>query len=240
METERRVRFGTLLSVSSSRTPHVTSRRSFSQSTICLLLLGVLAFTMSAQVAIAMPPLFKADERAHAAYAIALAQGTLPTIDTDIPDDAVQYPQLADSLFGQDEAHRDIWTANHPPLYYAMAVPLVWLGNAIGHPGLTLLGMRLLNALGFALTVVLVGLLAGELLPRRRAVPVIAAAMAVGCGSVTFIGGAIYNDGWASAAAFLTLYLGFRMIRQRVTRDRVVWATLAGVSAAAFRSTGLV
>lgn len=220
-----------------SRTP---LRASFSQSTICLFLLGVLAFTMSAQVAIAMPTLFKADERAHAAYAIALSQGTLPTIDTDIPDDPVRYPQLAASLFGQDEAHRDIWTANHPPLFYVMSVPLVWLGDAIEHPGLTLLGMRLLNALGFAISVVLVGLIAGQLVPRRRAVPVIASAMAVGCGAVTFVGGAIYNDGWATAAAFATLYLGFRMVRDGVTRDRVVWATVVGVAAASFRSTGLV
>ncbi|WP_177191416.1 ArnT family glycosyltransferase [Nocardioides luteus] len=215
-------------------------RVSMSQSTICVLLLGVLGFAMSAQVAIAMPALFKADERAHAAYAVALSQGTLPTIDTDIPDDPVRYPQLAESLFGADEAHRDIWVANHPPLFYVMSQPLVWLGDAVGSPGLTLLGMRLLNALGFALTTVMVGLLARELVPRRPAVPVIAAAMCIGCGAMTFLGGGIYNDGWSSAAAFLTLFLGFRMIRQGVTRERLIAAAAVGVAAAGLRSTGLV
>ncbi|MFE3999592.1 hypothetical protein ACFX43_12440 [Nocardioides sp. YIM B13467] len=215
-------------------------RVSMSQSTICVLLLGVLGFAMSAQVAIAMPALFKADERAHAAYAVALSQGTLPTIDTDIPDDPARYPQLAESLFGADEAHRDIWVANHPPLFYAMSLPLVWLGDAVGSPGLTLLGMRLLNALGFALTTILVGLLTRELVPRRPAVPVIASAMCLGCGAMTFVGGGIYNDGWGSAAAFMTLYLGFRMIRQGVTRERLIAAAVVGVAAAGFRSTGLV
>ena len=205
-----------------------------------MLLLGVLGFAMSAQVAIAMPALFKADERAHVAYAVALSQGTLPTIDTDIPDDPVRYPQLSESLFGADEAHRDIWVANHPPLFYVMTLPLVWLGDAVGSPGLMLLGMRLLNALGFALTTVMVGLLARELVPRRPAVPVIASAMCLGCGAMTFVGGGIYNDGWSSAAAFLTLYLGFRMIRQGVTRERVIAAAAVGVAAAGFRSTGLV
>ena len=211
-----------------------------SQSTICVLLLGVLGFAMSVQVAIAMPALFKADERAHAAYAVALSQGTLPTIDTDIPDDPVRYPQLAESLFGADEAHRDIWVANHPPLFYAMSLPLVWLGDAVGSPGVTLLGMRLLNALGFALTTVMVGLLARELVPRRPSVPVIASAMCLGCGAMTFVGGGIYNDGWSSAAAFMTLYLGFRMIRRGVTRERLIAAAAVGVAAAGFRSTGLV
>ncbi|WP_406021027.1 hypothetical protein OH802_19045 [Nocardioides sp. NBC_00850] len=215
-------------------------RVSMSQSTICVLLLGVLGFAMSAQVAIAMPALFKADERAHAAYAVALSQGTLPTIDTDIPDDPARYPQLAESLFGADEAHRDIWVANHPPLFYAMSLPLVWLGDAVGSPGLTLLGMRLLNALGFALTTIMVGLLARELVPRRPAVPVIASAMCIGCGAMTFVGGGIYNDGWSSAAAFMTLYLGFRMIRRGVTRERLIAAAAVGVAAAGFRSTGLV
>ncbi|GLJ69578.1 hypothetical protein GCM10017579_36140 [Nocardioides luteus] len=191
-------------------------------------------------MAIAMPALFKADERAHAAYAVALSQGTLPTIDTDIPDDPVRYPQLADSLFGADEAHRDIWVANHPPLFYVMSLPLVWLGDAVGSPGVTLLGMRLLNALGFALTTIMVGFVARELVPRRPVVPVIASAMALGCGAMTFVGGGIYNDGWSSAAAFLTLYLGFRMVRRGVTRERLVAATAVGVAAAGFRSTGLV
>lgn len=207
---------------------------------MCVLLLGVLGFTMSLQFAIGVPALVNNDEQAHASYAIALSRGVLPTVDTADPLDPSRYPQVASILFGQDAAHREIWTANHPPLYYALCVPLVWLGDAVGHPGVTLLGMRLVNALGYAASIVLVGLLAGELVPRRRVVPVLASAMLLACGAVPFDGGSIYNDGLGTATAFLTLLLGFRMIRTGVTRERVVWAAVAGVAAASTRSTGLV
>ncbi|OIJ28227.1 ArnT family glycosyltransferase [Nocardioides luteus] len=217
-----------------------TPPRSLSQVTVCLLLLGALGFAMSAQYAIGMPALLKADEKQHAAYAIVLSQGVLPTIDTNTPADPVRYPQFAEALFGLDEPRRDIWVANHPPLFYVMSVPLVWLGDAVGNVGVTLLGMRLLNALGYALSIILVGLLARELVPRRRVVPVLSAAMVLGCGAVTYDGGAIYNDGWGTVAASLTLLLGFQMVREGVTRDRLIWATVAGVAAASFRSTGLV
>ena len=217
-----------------------TPTRSLSQVTVCLLLLGVVGFAMSAQYAIGMPPLLKADEKQHAAYAIVLSQGVLPTIDTNTPADPVRYPQFAEALFGLDEPRRDIWVANHPPLFYVMSLPLVWLGDAVGDVGVTLLGMRLLNALGYALSIILIGLLARELVPRRRVVPVLAAATVLGCGAVTYDGGAIYNDGWGTVAASLTLLLGFRMVREGVTRDRLIWATVAGVAAASFRSTGLV
>ncbi|MEP9383518.1 DUF2142 domain-containing protein [Nocardioides cheoyonin] len=204
------------------------------------LLLAALGFVMSLQVAVAMAPLRQADERAHAGYAIVLAEGHLPTIDSRIPYDPGRYPGLSDSMFGKDLAHRDIWTANHPPLYYALSVPLVYLGDAIGHPGATLLGMRALNGFGFAATVLLVGLLARELLPRRPAVAVVSSAVALSAGSMTFLGGAIYNDGLANAAAFLTLLAGLRMVRGGISRPWLVTAVASGVAAAALRSTGLV
>lgn len=219
----------------------VPVRRSFRvpNSIAACALMAFLGFVMSLQVAVAMPPLMQADERAHAAYAIELAHGVLPTIDTPIPNDASAYPALARSLVGQDRAHRDIWTANHPPLYYLMSYPLVTFGDAIGHPGLTLLGMRLLNALGFALTVLLIGLIARELVPRRPAVPVIATAVALSAGSMTYVGGAIYNDGLGSATAFALLLLGVRMIRTGVTTSRLTWTAFFAVAAASARSSGL-
>ena len=219
----------------------VPARRSLRlpSSVAACVLMAFLGFVMSLQVAVAMPPLMQADERAHAAYAIDLAHGILPTIDSPIPDDAGAYPALAKSLVGQDRAHRDIWTANHPPLYYLLSVPLVKFGDAIGHPGLTLLGMRLLNGLGFAITVLLVGLIARELVPRRPAVPVIATAFALSAGSMTFLGGAIYNDGLGSATAFAVLLVALRMIRAGVTPGRLAWAAAFSVAAASARSSGL-
>lgn len=209
-------------------------------TTPCLLLFAGLAFVLSLQVAVAMPPLEQKDERAHAAYAIALAGGTLPTIDTHIPDDPIHYPALSEVQIGEDQAHRDIWTANHPPLYYLLSVPLVWLGNAIGHPGATLFGMRALNALGVALSVLLVGLIARELAPRRSMVAILATGFAASCPAVGYVGGAIYNDGLATAAALVTLLLSLRVVRRGAEPRRVAALTVAAVAAAALRSSGLV
>ena len=209
-------------------------------TTPCLLLFAALSFVLSLQVAVAMPPLAQKDERAHAAYAIAVAHGQLPTIDTRIADDPHRYPALAEIQIGEDRAHRDIWTANHPPLYYLLSVPLVWLGDAVGHPGVTLVGMRGLNGLGVALSVLLVGLIARELVPRRPMVAILAAAFAAACPAVTYVGGAIYNDGAATAAAALTLLLALRIIRRGVSGQRVGTLAAAATAAAALRSSGLV
>ena len=208
--------------------------------TPCLLLLAGLTFVLALQVAVAMAPLAQKDERAHAAYAITLADGRLPTIDTPIPDDPAHYPALTEVQAGEDAAHRSIWTANHPPLYYLMSVPLVWFGDAIGHPGATLFGMRALNGLGIALSVLLVGLIARELVPRRPMVPVLAAGFATSCGAVGYVGGAIYNDGLATAAAFLALLMALRIVRRGVDRRLLAVLVAASVAAAALRSSGLV
>ncbi|MFT4265020.1 MAG: hypothetical protein QM572_16670 [Nocardioides sp.] len=204
-------------------------------------LLAVLAFVLSAQVAVSMAPFFKTDERANAAYAIAVAHGQLPTIQTPIADDPVLYPALAEVLANEyrGPSHLRIWTANHPPLYYVLSAPLVMLGDAIGHPGLSLFGMRLLNGLGFALAVFLVGMLARELVPRRPGIAVLSSAFALSCGAVTYVGGAIYNDGVATALAFLALLLGVRTIRHGVTRPRLVATAVAGAAAAATRASGI-
>jgi hypothetical protein len=82
-----------------------------------LLLLALVALGVSVHVALLAPPLWDNDERAHAGYALEVMHGRLPTIDTPVPNDRAKHPQIAASLHVQrDQAHRDIWTANHPPL----------------------------------------------------------------------------------------------------------------------------
>ncbi|MBO0842919.1 MAG: hypothetical protein J2O46_07015, partial [Nocardioides sp.] len=192
---------------------------------------------MGLQVATATQQLHQADERAHASYATVLAHGTLPSIDTPMPDEPDRYPRLASMLEGRDSAHREIWVANHPPLYYLLSVPLVWAGDALGQPNVTYVGMRVLNVAGFAATVVLAALVAGELVPRRRAVPVLTAGLALSAGAIPYRAGAIYNDGVATAAASLVLLVALRTVRDGPTRGRLAALALAGAAAAASRST---
>jgi dolichyl-phosphate-mannose-protein mannosyltransferase len=210
-------------------------------------LLGIVAFSISAYVAMATPPLHGPDEAAHAAYAMSLMDGDLPTIDTPMIHDPERYPQLAATLDGRIEDrrdawtddHLDVWTANHPPLYYAISVPLVAVADWWDRPGAALLGMRLLNALGIALSVVLVGLIARELVPRRPAVALLATALATGCGTALTLGGYIFNDGPGDAASSLTLLAGVWLLTRGPSRGRIVLATLAGTAAVGFRAPGL-
>lgn len=211
-----------------------------SEVAVGLVLLGVVAFSISAYVAMVTPPLYGPDERAHAAYAMALMAGDLPTIDTPMIDDPERFPQVSAAMAGQDEAHRDVWTANHPPLYYWLSVPVLGVADWLHRPGAGLLGMRLLNGLGTAASVVLVGLIARELVPRRPAVALLAAVLATACGTALALGGQIFNDGLGNAAASLTLLAGLRMLRDGPTRRRIVLATLAGTAAAGLRLPGVI
>ncbi len=192
-------------------------------------------------VALLAPPLWDNDERSHAAYAIEVLHGHLPTIDTPVRNDPDRYPQIAHSLHIQrDQAHRDIWTANHPPLYYVMSAPFLAGANAIDQPEDGLLAMRLLNALGMAASVVLVGLLAAELVPSRPEVAVLAATFAAGCVTVAHLGGLILNDGLAAAASSAALLLAVRAVRDGPTPRRLVGIALFGAAAASLRAPGVL
>ena len=63
--------------------------------------------------ALATPPFTGNDEAAHVSYALAVADGRLPEVTDRAPDGAI--PGL--------QAGRLLYTANHPPLYYALVGP---------------------------------------------------------------------------------------------------------------------
>jgi hypothetical protein len=205
-----------------------------------LVLLGIVAFSVSAYVAMANPPLSGPDERSHAAYAIALMAGDLPTIDTPVIDDPARFPQVSASLEGRDPDRSDVWTANHPPLYYLISVPLLAAADWLDQPGAGLLAMRLLNALGMAISVVLVGMVARELVPGRPAVALLATTLAAASGTALAIGGSIFNDGLGIAASTLTLFAGVRLLTAGPTRGRIALAALAGAAAVGLRAPGMI
>lgn len=205
-----------------------------------IFLLAVVSFGFSLHIALIAPPLYSADERSHAGYAISLLHGHLPTIDTPVVDDPENYPQIAESLDTQYGERRDIWTANHPPLYYLVSVPFLAAADAVDAPGAGLLAMRLINALGSAISVFLVGLLARELIPWRPAASTLAAGLAASCATMAYLGGFIYNDGLATAASSLTLLLGVRMLRHGPTRGMLIAAAATGAVASSLRVAGIV
>lgn len=68
-------------------------------------------------------PFLPADERAHTGYALLVGEGELPTPTPPIP--GIPPPS------GQ---RLRVYTANHPPLYYALVAAPLRLGEATRHP----------------------------------------------------------------------------------------------------------
>lgn len=206
-----------------------------------LLLLGLIMLGMCVQVAMLAPPLSGNDEKAHYSYAVSLYEGTLPDIDTPMPDEPDRFPLLSRAIAHQpDDAHREIWVANHPPLYYVASVPLIAVADAVSSPGGGQFAMRLLDALGMATGIALTGALALELVPRRPIVAVLAPLLVLSCVTVAYDGGFILNDGPAFAASTLTLLLAVRLLRRGPEPVLLAGAAAAGAAAAALRAPGVV
>lgn len=165
------------------------------------------------------------DEPAHVGYVAALAEGDLPTIDTP------------SGYQGSDEAHSHIWTANHPPMFHALLVPVWWLSG--DDPGTATIAMRLVNTVGFAGWLFLVGMIARELVPDRRWVPALATAVAL-TPTLALRSGFAMNDGLGSAGALLAMLMTIRMVRGEVTPARVAVAAVAGTIAAGTRAQGVL
>jgi hypothetical protein len=204
------------------------------------LLMAVLICLAGAHVAISFKiPSWGNDEAPHLGYVATLAHGHLPTIDSPIVDDPARFPPDSGFLLGWDDAHRDIWTANHPPLYHLLLVPLWWLlGDDLAH---VVIAMRLVNTLGYGAWVLLVALVARELVPRRPAVVALATVVAVSP-SLVLRSGFLMNDGWGCSAALLMMLMTIRMLRggDAVTGRRVAVAALAGALAAGTRAPGVL
>ena len=103
----------------------------------------VLFVGISLLFAFEQPPFVAPDETAHVGYAHEIANLDLPEITKppDVPDSAVQWQAERES--GRDDRYRDVWVANHPPLHYVAAAPLIWVSNAIDRPDGGLMFLRL-------------------------------------------------------------------------------------------------
>ena len=201
-------------------------------------LMAVLILVLGFQVACVYKiPSWANDEPPHLGYVGALADGELPTIESPIVDDRQRYGDFAEYLKGKDADHNEIWTANHPPLFHLALVPLWWISD--GDPRSVFIAMRLANTVGFALWVVLVGLIARELVPRRRVVPALACVVAV-TPTLAWRSGFLLNDGVSCAAGLLAMLMVIRMLRGEVTASRVTVAALAGTVAAGTRASGVL
>ncbi|WP_170225193.1 phospholipid carrier-dependent glycosyltransferase [Nocardioides albertanoniae] len=206
-----------------------------------MVLVSFFALSVSSYVALTRSLQYQGrDEGPNAAYAIELSQGRLPTINTPVTTDAARHPLVvAGRTRMSDESHRHIWTANHPPLYYALSVPLVYAADQLDAPQLLIVGMRLINAVGSGLCVLLVGLIAFEL-TRRPEVALLATGISASCAVLVSAGGHIANDGVAVAASSLALLGTLRILGRGLTGRRLALVAVAGVAAAGAKAPGVL
>lgn len=204
----------------------VRVQRLTAHSLVIPVLLACLLFAVGAQVAFLFSiPSWSNDEPAHLGYITTLADGHLPTIDSP------------SGFEGRDEAHDHIWTANHPPAFHLLMVPL-WDLFA-GDVGSAVVAMRLVNTLGFAIWLVLVATIVREIAPRRPAVTALATVVAL-APTLALRSGFLINDGLGSSAALVLMLMVVRMLRDEFTPRRAAIAAIAGSLAAGTRAPGVL
>jgi hypothetical protein len=199
---------------------------------------SVAMFTLLAGFhAVTLPMFMPPDEAAHVGYALEVSHGRLPTIATRIPSQGV--PGMAAALKMRDRAHRGIWTANHPPLFYVLAALPVRLGLATAPSENGLKLARLLPVAFGALGVWLIALLAAQLVPGRPAIQVGAAAVAATVPAFTHYSGILYNDSLGFATSTATLLMAVIVLRRGPSGRTLGLLVAAAAAAALTRSSGL-
>ena len=190
----------------------------------------LLAFTMLGLLNVwTVPPMLPRDESPHVSYALRVAHGHLPKLDE--PSVRGVIPHMQTSL--------PIFTANHPPLLYAIvAVPLE-IGVRAHRP---LLGLRAARATSFLFAIATVlgaAILAGLVLPGRDSVPVVAAAVVALTPTVPHTTALVYNDAIGMAGSTWLLIAGMLIFRRGPTRRLVLLLIGAAAFAALARSSSL-
>lgn len=187
---------------------------------------ALIALALALLMSVVAPPFSAGDENEHVSYALEVGHGRLPTLATQVRP---EIPRMR---------HDDIYTANHPPLFYVLeAVPLL-VGTRTGHPVLGLHLARALNALIGATGVVALAVLARVVVPRRPDVAVAAAALLAPVPLLVAVSGQVYNDALAVATSTGALAAAATVLLRGPSRGRLALLAGAALLATATRATG--
>ena len=204
-----------------------------SRGALALGLAGVLlAFTVLAGLhALSVRPFLPADEMPHTGYALLVGRGRLPTLTTPTP----LLPRMPRAY----QNRLRVYTANHPPLYYALVALPLRLGVATGHPMVGFAAARLLTVLLGGAGVLAVAGLALVLAPGRPQLAVAAAGVGSLVPSFVHISGLVHNDAAGFTTATATLALSALVLVRGPSRGRVAALATAAAAAALTRASGL-
>lgn len=183
--------------------------------------------------ALTVRPFFPADETAHTSYALVLSDLELPTIDTPVPFDRI------DGMPRQLESRARIYTANHPPLYYALVAPVLWSGVETDHADLGFFLARLLSVGLTAAGIVAVACLAQTLMPGRDDVMMLAAGLSVLAPGFVHLSALVHNDGFSFAVAAWTMAISARVLVDGPSTRRLAFLVAVAAAAPLTRATGI-
>ena len=171
---------------------------------VVLTILGFGAFN-----ALTIPPFRWPDEQAHAGYAMTLARGALPTIETRIPTPAGT-EALAQRLARDRRRRGTVWVANHPPGSYVLALPAVVAVEHAGRGDLVNLALRLLNVLAAGVAAIFTFALGRRLVDERAGL--LAAALFVSFPSAGFLLSLGMTDGISLVTTLACLVAAVRIL----------------------------
>lgn len=181
---------------------------------------------LAALSSLATPPFRSGDESAHVGYAIAVAQGEIPS----------RYAYRPAHIPGQREPTH-VYTTAHPPLYYGLIAGPLLLGIDTGNPSFGLYLARIESALFSAATVALTAVLAWMLLGRRRPEAVVAAATMATLGAFVLVSSLIYNDSLATLLSLAVLLGTLAVLRDGLRISTCVLLILAAAASMATRAS---
>jgi hypothetical protein len=193
----------------------------------------VLAFLGVASLyAFSVPGFAPADETSHVGQAYLVAKGELPRLDTATPD-------VVPGMALYFPTRRELYTANHPPLYYGVVGAPIRLGVATERPLLGFVAARVLTAAIAAVAALATWRMASVLLPGRRELHVLAAGLAVLLPLVPRTSGTVYNDGFALAGFAVLLAVCVELLVRGPRRGTLLLLVGAAVVVSLTRSVGL-
>lgn len=179
-----------------------------------------------------VPAFLPSDETSHAGQALVVGGGELPALDTEVPGDIP-------GMKLQFEIRQQTYTANHPPLYYAIVGLPMRLAVDQGSPIVGFDVARLLTVLMTSVGAVATFWAARLLLPSRRELWVLAAALAVLVPAVPRFAGAVHNDGFGLAVGALAVAAAAELLVRGPSRRRLAVAMVVAALLALTRAIGL-
>lgn len=196
---------------------------------VAVVILGAMAMSggLSLHLAFKHPP-YQADESSQVGYVLTLMDGSVPSLDTDVP--AEKGGRELEVAVGRRWPFSVpyIHTAINPPYPYAASIPPALLTSAMGLRAGPLLGVRLFNVVCTTLAIYAVYRLGRELSGSRR-VASVAVALFASIIAIAQHGALAYLEGPALLATTGVAWGLARFVRRRHLRD----ATILGLWCAA-------